>query len=114
MSETESETPELTEDGGKTEAASDGSIVLPAKPGLQEAKSLLASLQDDPDKGDIVMDASAVETMSTPMTLLLVSAVRDRASADKSLAIVNASPAFTEAFSDLGFFQDMMKMEFRQ
>ena len=61
-----------------------------------------------------MFDASAVETMSTPVTLIMVSAIRNRAATDASIAVMNASPAFTEAFSDLGFFQDMMKMEFRQ
>jgi len=75
---------------------------------------LLEKLKEAKDTPSVILDASDVEQMSTPATVVLLSALRSRENHTPPLAIKNAPPVFTEAFSDLGFFQDVMKMEFQQ
>ena len=101
-------------DAGSPPEAAANPLILSRKPGLDDARALLDVISAHPADKELELDAAAVETMSTPLTLLLVSTVRSREATGGKIAIRDASPAFTEAFSDLGFFQDMMKMEFRQ
>ena len=58
-------------------------------------------------------DASEVDNISTPYVLAIVGAARARAEAGSPAAVRSPSPAFVDAFSDLGLFGDLMKMEIR-
>lgn len=88
-------------------------IVLPAECGLVETEVFIDAL-NDADAQSIVIDASLVEKMSAPCAMAVISAVRHAEANSAKIAIVSAAPPFVDAFSDLGLFQDLMKMEFRQ
>ncbi|MEM9812680.1 MAG: STAS domain-containing protein [Pseudomonadota bacterium] len=87
-------------------------IRLPAKAGLAEAEALLATLREYDPEEPLRMDASGVDQLSTPFVLTLISAINTRTKAEPPATVVNPSPAFVDAFTDLGLFQDLMKMEF--
>ena len=105
----------------KETAAADGedqaavtTIQLAPEPQLQDAEELMDRLNDLEEEGAIVIDATEVETMTTPIVLTLVSAIRSRAEAEaKPLAVLSPPSTFVDAFTELGLFQDLMKMEFR-
>jgi hypothetical protein len=86
-------------------------LVLPARAGLPEAEAFLAGLRAG--DADPVIDARAVEDISAAWVLVLAALVRARGEA-RRIAVIVPSSAFVDAFSDLGLFQDLMKMEFRQ
>lgn len=88
-------------------------LSLPRAMGLDAAQAMLTALREAPADTTVALDASAVESMSTPGVLLLAALVRDRAEGATSVAVANPTPAFMDAFSDLGLFGDLMKMEFR-
>ncbi|MEM7508938.1 MAG: hypothetical protein AAF415_19590 [Pseudomonadota bacterium] len=86
----------------------------PETPGLAEAETLLASFRDANAPGQFLLDAEAISEMSTVFLLAVISATRQLAEVGGTLAVSRPSPVFVDAFSDLGLFQDLMKMEFRQ
>ena len=88
-------------------------ITLPPDCGLAETEVFLDAL-NDADIQSIVIDASIVEKMSAPCALAVVSAVKHAEKSSAKIAVVKPAPPFVDAFSDLGLFQDLMKMEFRQ
>lgn len=91
------------------------SHTLPAKAGLIEAQALLGELAGtDAATAAMRFEASAVEELSTAYALVLTSLLRARDPAAPKIGLVAPSPAFVDAFSDLGLFQDLMKMEFGQ
>lgn len=90
----------------------DVSLTLPETADLESAKALAADLKKAGPSAPISIDAGAVAMMSTPVALTLVSAVRSREADAPALKVENATPPFLEAFSDLGLFSDLMKMEF--
>jgi hypothetical protein len=88
---------------------------LPARPGLAEAEALLEELRaPDALAAPIVIDAAAVEELPAACALVLASLVRARPGDAPRVGVIAPSPAFVDAFSDLGLFQDLMKMEFAQ
>jgi len=101
------------EDVPEDDIVSDASIVLPIECGLAETEVFLDALSDAPVSA-IVIDASLVERMSSPCAMAVVSAVRHAEENSAKIAVISPAPAFVDAFSDLGLFQDLMKMEFRQ
>ncbi len=95
-------------------AASAGAVVrLVAKARVQETEALLAELQALPADAPLEFDASEVENVSTPYILAVVAAARGRAAAGGAVSVRSPSAAFVDAFSDLGLFSDLMKMEIR-
>ena len=88
-------------------------ITVPASAGLQDASNLVESLRALPEDAPLVFEAADVEIMSTPYVLAIVSALNTREAQTPPAAVVAAAAPFIDAFSDLGFFQEMMKMEFR-
>lgn len=90
-----------------------GSFAIPARMRPEDAEAMLARLKGADPAGPLAVDASAVEMLSTPAVLGLVAAARARAEAGGALAVERPSPGFIDAFSDLGLFHDLMKMEFR-
>ena len=57
----------------------------------------------------VVLDASAVERMSTPCTQVLLAAGRAAEQAGLSFVILNASTAFRTALADLGLQPEFSK-----
>ncbi len=88
-------------------------ITLPPKARGPEIESLLADIRAVPSRTLIVFDGSRVETMSTPLALLMLSTLKSREDQSPPAAVLNPTPAIVDGFSDLGLFKDLMKMEFR-
>ena len=105
----------MSEDGEteNPEAEGPGAILLPPDCGLKETEEFLDALQNADPKA-ICVDASEVEKMSAACVLTVISAIKEADAQSGKIAVIKPAPAFVEAFSDLGFFQDLMKMEFRQ
>lgn len=89
-------------------------IVLPVDCRLGGSEELLDMLSDSKSQKDIVLDASEVERMSAACALTVVSAVKHCEAMSGKLAVIKPTPVFVDAFSELGLFQELMKMEFRQ
>lgn len=83
------------------------------RPTPQDTEALLDWLRAAPEEATVVFDCDGVEATCTPYVLALAAASRARAAAGVQAAIANPAPAIVDAFSDLGLFQDLMKMEFR-
>lgn len=87
--------------------------VLPARITLPQAEALLDEL-----RGGVVpvIDARAVEEIPAAYVLVLTALIRAHAGegGGEKIRVIAPSPAFVDAFSDLGLFQDLMKMEFCQ
>lgn len=99
---------ETDEQSAKTE------IALPQTLCLKSTQGLIDALAAAPRDGVIEIESGEVGQMNTPAALAILSAVSSRADDAPKIVIKNAPTAFVDAFSDLGFFQDIMKMEFRQ
>ncbi|WP_339947019.1 STAS domain-containing protein [uncultured Albimonas sp.] len=78
-----------------------------------ETQELLTWLRAAPAGSPLTLDASEVDNLSTPYVLAIVAAARTRADAGSPAVVTSPSPAFVDAFSDLGLFGDLMKMEIR-
>lgn len=65
------------------------------------------------DRPEVVIDASRVERLSTAAVLVLISFLNARADRTPPAAVVNPTGAFVDAFSELGLFATLMRMEFR-
>lgn len=89
-------------------------IALEAKTRAADAEDLVNLLRDAPSGATLVIDARAVEDISTPALAAIVATLRSRAERTPPAAVLAPTSAFVDAFSDLGLFQDLMKMEFRQ
>jgi len=86
---------------------------LPPDCGLHETEEFIDSIRDS-NEDVIVIDASQVEKMSASCTLAIASLIRQPEADFKKITVLSAAPPFLDSFSDLGLFQDLMKMEFRQ
>lgn len=89
-------------------------VALAPKTRAADAEDLADQLRAAPAEALLVIDASKVEDISTPALAAIVAAVRSRGGMEPPAAVLAPTPAFVDAFSDLGLFQDLMKMEFRQ
>jgi anti-anti-sigma regulatory factor len=90
-----------------------GLVVVPGKARLRDAIELQAQLSGLPNDAELTIDATAVEDVSTPYVLTLASVLRSREGQQPPAVVISPSSAFVDAFSDLGLFQHLMKMEFR-
>ena len=89
-------------------------ITIPGRPGLADAEALLATLRAaDPDAA-LTFDARSVEDVPAAYALVLAAMARNRPDTAPKLRVLAPSRGFVDAFSDLGLFQDLMKMEFSQ
>lgn len=88
-------------------------FALHDRPGPDETRVLIDHLRSTPPDAPLVLDAGAVEATATPYLLALAAAARERARAGAPAVLANPSAAIVDGFSDLGLFQDLMKMEFR-
>jgi hypothetical protein len=89
-------------------------IVLPSRARLPEAEDLTERLRAAIRTKSLVIDARDVEEITTPVVTAIISALRSRADITPPASVLAPTAAFVDAFSDLGLFQDLMKMEFRQ
>lgn len=84
---------------------------LPQKAGLDAAQAALAALNVPVDARP-TLDASTVESVDGCVVLTIAALAHAAAEAGEKIAVKEPSAAFVDAFSDLGLFQDLMKMEF--
>jgi anti-anti-sigma regulatory factor len=89
------------------------SIALAPRMTYAEAGLLLERLRAARDAPEVILEAGAVERMSTSAVLVIVSFLNARTGHAPPAAVLGASGPFVDAFSDLGLFSDLMKMEFR-
>lgn len=84
------------------------------KPALNDAEAFLDAVKKLPEGTELLLDAEKISEMTTTFLIAVVGATKTLTEAGGKVAIQRPSPAFLDAFSDLGLFQEMMKMEFRQ
>lgn len=85
--------------------------VLPEKANIDAAQAVLAEAAVERE-GQLTIDASSVESIDGCVVLALAAIADAHAECEKRVAVKEPSAAFVDAFSDLGLFQDLMKMEF--
>jgi len=94
-------TPEDETAGSPSEQPS-GPYCLPQTLDLTHARSLRETMIALLPRSAIVLDASAVERMSTPCAQVLLAAGQAAEEANSRFQIVNASECFQAAIDDLG------------
>jgi anti-anti-sigma regulatory factor len=99
--------------GEPDDAEAPATVVLPQDVGYVAAKALHTELLAIRDRSQVVFDAAAVQRLSTAAVLVVISFLNARAEASPPAAVVNPSGAFVDAFSELGLFRSLMRMEFR-
>jgi len=88
-------------------------IVLEARLGLPQAEALLDRLrQPDALSEELAFDASGVEESSAAWIAVLIGFLQARPDSTAPVRVIDPSSEFVDAFSDLGLFQDLMRMEF--
>ena len=85
--------------------------LIPEKASVDAAQAILAEAAVD-RSGQLTLDASNVETIDGCVILTVAALADSVAEGEQRLAVKEPSAAFVDAFSDLGLFQDLMKMEF--
>ncbi len=88
-------------------------IVIPRKTRLPEAEALVKILLDLPSDQPLVFDCSQVEEIGAPYIIAMIAALHSREGLTPPAVAINPPTQFVDAFSDLGLFQDLMKMEFQ-
>lgn len=98
----------------ESDAAPAEAIKIPETPSIADAEALVTHAKGAARDGELVLDAESVAEMNTAYLFATISTARSFAEAGGKVAVLKPSAAFVDAFSDLGLFQDLMKMEFRQ
>jgi anti-anti-sigma regulatory factor len=88
-------------------------VELAAELNFVAARALHARLMDLREAEGVLLDARKVETLSTAAVLVLVSFLNARAQMTPPAAVLSPTGAFVDAFSELGLFGNLMRMEFR-
>ena len=81
-------------------------FVLPAILDITRAQDLHATMIARVKGGAVVVDASAVERVSTPCIQVLLAAARSAEQVGTSFRISNASEALVAALADLGLSEE--------
>ena len=91
----------------------DGTVVLAAVADVAVARDVAAALRSAlQQQVPVVIDAAAVEEMSTPCAQALAAAAASFAEARITLAFRLPSDAFVAAFSRIGLYAAMMQWSF--
>ena len=90
---------------------SDDLYLIPKKATVDAAHAILAEAAIDRGS-QLTLDASEVESIDGCVVLTVAALADSVADGEQRLAVKEPSAAFVDAFSDLGLFQDLMKMEF--
>lgn len=85
--------------------------VLPEKSGVDAAQAVLNAARAAGDE-KFTIDASGVDQIDGAVALTIAAIAAAAVDAERAVALKEPTPAFVDAFSDLGMFQDLMKMEF--
>lgn len=93
--------------------AVDGVIALAAVADMSVAREVTEALRDALDRQvPVVIDAAAVDELSTPCAQALASAAASFAGANVALAFRQPSDAFIAAFNRIGLYAAMMQWKF--
>jgi len=85
-------------------------LKLAATMDLRAAEPLLHSMQEAMGQGGkLVVDAAAVDRLSTPCVQVLITALQHMEQNTMPFVIKSPSEAFVSAFDDLGLFSYLMK-----
>lgn len=103
---------ESYEDGSTPTGEDAAALNLPADLGFAAARELHSALLPLRTRQQVVFGASEVERMSTAAVLVIVSFLNARAEMNPPATVTGASGAFVDAFSELGLFASLMRMEF--
>lgn len=97
------------------EGKSGDALVVELDPDMSyvAAKELHARLLGAASAPDVVFDASAVQRLSTAAVLVIASFLNAREAFTPPAAVKSPSGPFVDAFSELGLFGSLMRMEFR-
>lgn len=100
---------------GAAEAGPEGErhILLPAALDYAAAEDLHAELLAARTAPVVVLDAAGVTTMSTTAVLVILSFLKGRADLSPPAVVRDPAGPFVDAFSQLGLFSSLMRMEFR-
>lgn len=88
-------------------------LSLPADINFAAAATLHGELLAARETPEVVLDAGGIERLSTAGVLVLLSFLAARSEMKPPAAVLNPSGAFVDAFSELGLFDKLMRMEFR-
>lgn len=99
--------------GAAPDAAAAVTIELAPEIGFVTARELHAELLAVRERAEVVFDASKVQTLSTAALLVLISFLNARSERTPPAAVLSPSGPFVDAFSELGLFGSLMRMEFR-
>ena len=89
-------------------------IQLPSRCGLSVARDLKAAAEALTATEKLSLDASEVARMSAPVVMALISAAGGLDGESGGVVVRAPTPAFTEAFADLGLFGQLMALEFTE
>lgn len=88
-------------------------IRLPAALDYAAAEDLHAQLVAARDVPVVVLDAAGVTAMSTAAVLVILGFLKARAEISPPAVVHDPAGPFVDAFSQLGLFASLMRMEFR-
>lgn len=88
-------------------------IQLPAALDYAAAEDLHAQLVAARDVPVVVLDAAGVTAMSTAAVLVILGFLKARAEISPPAVVHDPAGPFVDAFSQLGLFASLMRMEFR-
>lgn len=88
-------------------------VLLPAVLDYAAAEDLRDELVAVRDVPVVVLDASAVTGMSTAAVLVILGFLNARAELSPPAVVRDPAGPFVDAFSQLGLFANLMRMEFR-
>ncbi|MEL6582398.1 MAG: STAS domain-containing protein [Pseudomonadota bacterium] len=92
---------------------SEHSVDLPPRLRFSEAQALQQEILAQPADTVLTLNASGVEEMSTAAVLVILAAqISAKAQQIAALQISGASDPFMDAFTHLGLFSELMKLEF--
>ena len=85
---------------------------LPRQTGLTEATALRDQARQVDLSDGFCVDASQVEDIKTPMSIVLMSIDAALRAQGQALAVHNPTDPLITAFSDIGLYRTLMAMEF--
>lgn len=87
---------------------------LPPKTSLDAASDVLAAyLAPDREVG-FEINAAQVDSIDGAAVMTLANIAKTAAAAGAPVSVRNPTSAFVDAFTDLGLFEDLMRMEFQK
>ncbi len=87
---------------------------LPTKTTVEAAADMLAAYVALDREEGFEIEASQVASIDGAVVMTLANIARTAAASGAPVAVKNPTSEFVDAFSDLGLFEDLMRMEFRK